>query len=75
MGYFEDERRFLRQAGYRPELAWTCCDYADLLRERNAPGDGEKATALLDEGLGIARELGMKPLVERILSRRKMLKA
>ena len=30
---------FCRKAGYRPELAWSCCDYADLLLERNGDGD------------------------------------
>ena len=32
--HFEDALAFCRKAGYRPELAWTCCDYADLLMER-----------------------------------------
>jgi len=73
--HFEEALAFCRQAGYRPELAWTCCDYADLLLERNSPGDHERAMALLDEGLAISREMGMKPLMERILSRRKILKA
>ena len=75
MAHFEDALAFTRKAGYRPELAWTCCDYADLLRQRNGPGDGERAAALLEEGLGIARDLGMRPLMERILSRRQFLKA
>ncbi|MEK7817177.1 MAG: hypothetical protein AAB281_02875, partial [Actinomycetota bacterium] len=26
--HFEDALAFCRKAGYRPELAWTCCDYA-----------------------------------------------
>ncbi len=26
----------------RPELAWTYCDYADTLLQRNEPGDREK---------------------------------
>ena len=30
--HFEDALAFCRKAGYRPELAWTCCDYADTLR-------------------------------------------
>ena len=30
-GYFEDALAFCRKAGYRPELAWTCCDYSDTL--------------------------------------------
>ena len=29
--HFEDAPVFCRNAGYRPELAWTRCDYADLL--------------------------------------------
>jgi hypothetical protein len=73
--HFEDALVFCRTAGYWPELAWTCCDYADLLLERDEAGDQEKATSLLDEGLAISRDLGMRPLMERILSRREILKA
>ena len=73
--HFEDALAFCRKAGYRPELAWSCRDYADMLRERNAPGDQAKATALLDESLTISRELGMRPLMERVLSRREILGA
>ena len=72
---FEDALAFCRKAGYRPELAWTCCDYADALRERNGDGDRAKAIALLDESLAISSELGMRPLMERVLSRRDILKA
>ena len=43
--------------------------------ERNAEGDHEKAMAYLDESLAISTELGMKPLMERVLSRRDILKA
>ena len=75
VAHFEDALAFTRKAGYRPELAWACCDYADLLRQRDGPGDGERAAALLEEGLVIARDLGMRPLMERILSRRQFLKA
>ena len=86
--HFEDALAFCRK-GFRPELAWTCCDYADLLLERastvtggvgsrTAPtGDGErrKAVALLDESLALSSELGMRPLMERVLSRREILRA
>ena len=75
MDHFEDALSFCRKAGYRPELAWSCCDYADALRERGGPGDKEKAVALLDESLAISRELGMRPLMERVLSRREILGA
>ncbi len=72
---YEDALAFCRNAGYRPELAWTCCDYADALRERNGPDDRAKAVSLLDESLAISRELGMRPLMERVQSRRENLRA
>ena len=75
MSHFEDALAFCRKAGYRPELAWTCCDYADMLRERDAEGDRAKAITLLDESLTISSELGMRPLIERVLSRREILGA
>jgi len=74
-GHFEDALSFTRKAGYRPELAWTCCDYADALRQRNADGDRAKAISLLGESLAISSELGMRPLMERVLSRREILGA
>jgi tetratricopeptide (TPR) repeat protein len=73
--HFEDSLAFCREAGYRPELAWTCCDYADTLLQRNLPGDPDKAMSLLDESLAISSELEMRPLIERVLSRREILKA
>ena len=51
------------------------CDYADTLRVRDAEGDRAKAISLLDESLAISSELGMRPLMERVLSRREILKA
>ena len=73
--HFEDSLAFCRKAGYRPGLAWTCCDYADTLLRRNRAGDREKAMSLLDESLSLSSELGMRPLMERVLSRREILKA
>ena len=73
--HFENALAFRHEAGYRPVLAWTCCDYADALRERDGLGDRVKAKSLLDESLGIFRELGMRPLIERVLSRREILQA
>ena len=70
--HFEDALTFCRKAGYRPELAWTCCDYADTLLQRE--GDREKAMSLLDESLAISTELGMRPLMKRVLSRREILR-
>ena len=75
MTHFVDATDFCRKAGYRPELAWSCCDYADALLQRNEPADHEKAMSLLDESLGISNELGMRPLMERVLSRGEILRA
>ena len=60
---------FRRKADYRPELAWTWCDYADTLNERDAEGDRARAITLLDEALAIATELGMPPLIDRVTGR------
>jgi hypothetical protein len=81
--HFEAALAFCRKAGYRPELAWTCCDYGDTLFQRHSStgsertdgGDREKAISLLDESLQISSNLGMRPLMERVLSRRDILKA
>ena len=71
--HFAEALGFCRKTGYLPELAWTCCDYAGLLLESDGAGDREKAMALLDEGLVISHDLGMRPLRECILSRREIL--
>ena len=75
IGHFEESLTFCREEGFRPELAWTCCDYADVLFQRDGDGDQVKAKAMLDESLAISSELGMRPLIERVLSRREFLRA
>ena len=75
MAHFQDALDFCRRAGYRPVLALICCDYADTLLQRGQFGNREKAMSLLDESLAISSELGMRPLMERVLSRREILKA
>ena len=54
-------------AEYRPIRAEAAYDCARLRLKRGAPGDHERARALIDESLAEAQALGMKPLVERIL--------
>ncbi|MGH3137399.1 MAG: ATP-binding protein [Gaiellaceae bacterium] len=75
LAHFEDGLAFCDRAGYRPERAWTACDYAEALLARGGPGDRDKAVALQDVALAIARELEMRPLMERILARREILTA
>ena len=43
--------------------------------QSNQQGDQKKATSLLDESLALSTELGMRTLMERVLSRREILKA
>lgn len=64
--HYEDALTFCRNGGYRPELAWTCHDYAETLVQRNGPGDRAKVSSLLEESLAISTELGMRPLIDRI---------
>ena len=63
--HFEEALDFCRKAGYRVNLAWTDCDYADVLHQRNQPGDFEKGNSLLEEALTISQELGMRPMMAR----------
>jgi len=66
LGHFEDGLSFCERARYRPEYAWTACDYAESLLARDRPGDSERAVALQQAALEIAGELEMRPLIERI---------
>jgi DNA-binding CsgD family transcriptional regulator/RecA/RadA recombinase len=73
--HFEDALALCRKAGLRPELAWTCHDYADMLlnpvgagfKPAPTPAHQAKAMSLLEEALAITRELGMRPLLERVV--------
>ena len=69
--YFEAALIFCRDAGYRPELAWTCYDYGAALAERDGKGDRAKAASLLDESLALASGLGMRPLARFVTGCRK----
>ncbi len=73
--HFENSLLLCREQGLNPELAWTCCDYGELLLQGNGDGNRANAMTLLDEALAISTELGMLPLMERVQSRRDILKA
>ncbi|MBE3064190.1 MAG: hypothetical protein IMZ69_04140 [Spirochaetes bacterium] len=60
--HFEDALSLCRRAGYWPELAWTCLDYAEALSSGGADADHEHALRLLEEGLERSQALGMTPL-------------
>jgi ATP/maltotriose-dependent transcriptional regulator MalT len=75
IAHFEEGLAFCERAGYRPEHAWTASDYAEALLARGGPDDRARAIALQDVALATARELGMRPLLERVLANREMLSA
>ena len=66
--HFQVALSFCQKAGYRPEVAWTCCDYADLLLNGIGDGGRSKAISMLDEAMVISSELGMRPLMDRVLA-------
>jgi tetratricopeptide (TPR) repeat protein len=73
--HLETALTFYKAAGYRPAYGWAAADYAALLLDEGIPADHARGIALGNEALAIGRELGMKPLVERVLARREFLKA
>lgn len=64
--HFEDALAFCRNSGCRPELAWTCSDYAEVLFHPRATRDTARGLALLEESSSISDELGIQPLSQRI---------
>ena len=68
--HFENALQLCRTPGLRPNLAWTCLDYAGTLIRRNQSGDRDKASLLLDEALTLSTELGVKPLIDRAVALR-----
>lgn len=75
MVHFDKALSDCTKAGYRPEMAWTKADIADCLLQRNGDGDRAKAISLMEDSLAMASEMGMRPLMERVLARREILSA
>lgn len=71
--HFEDALGFCRNAGFLPELAWTCHDYAKMLINFPGASNPHKVRGLIDEGSGIASRLNMRPLSARLDSLREQL--
>jgi len=77
LGRWEEAERHFEAAlernerlGFRPWLAWTRCQYAQMLLSRNAPGDRARAGALLTCAAELAAELGLDGLERRIATLR-----
>ena len=65
---FEDALRTNAQLGDKPWLAHTRAQYAAVLLTHAAPGDRERALALVQQALDAAQEMGMKKVVEDCLA-------
>jgi DNA-binding CsgD family transcriptional regulator/tetratricopeptide (TPR) repeat protein len=66
--HFEQALVFCRASGFKPELAWTCHDYAVALLDLGDRDDRVKAAMLLDAGEQVAAGLGLEPLLKRIVA-------
>ena len=67
-GHFEAALRGNERLGFRPWSAWTRYQYGLMLCERAAPGDADRASALLSSAAELASELsldGLASLCER----------
>jgi tetratricopeptide (TPR) repeat protein len=72
--HFDDALRTNRHLGARPWLARTQLNYASMLAARDRPGDRARATALLDEAIALAGELGMPVVLARASTLRGVLR-
>jgi hypothetical protein len=64
--HFEAALRENERVGFRPWLAWTRYQYAQMLGARDAPGDRERVDGLLTGATDLASELGLEGLQRRI---------
>ena len=66
--YFEKALSLARRLGYRLELAATLLPYAKMRLARDAPGDAEAATAMLNEALQLYQDMGLPQRAEKVLA-------
>jgi len=66
--YFEKALSLARRLGYRLELAATLLAYAKMRLARDAPGDAEAATAMLNEALQLYQEMSLPQRAEKVLA-------
>jgi class 3 adenylate cyclase len=66
--YFEKALSLARRLGYRLELAATLFWYAKMRLARDAPGDAEAATAMLNEALQLYQDMGLPQRAEKVLA-------
>ena len=68
--HFENRIIACRGANHRVALAHCAASFSEMLLDRDASGDREKALEFLEEGIGITVKLGMTPLEKRLLDLR-----
>jgi class 3 adenylate cyclase len=66
--YFEKALSLARRLGYRLELAATLHGYAKMRLARDAPGDPEAATAMLNESLRLYQDMGLPQRAKKVLA-------
>ena len=73
--HFEDALASCRKAGYRPKLAWSLCDYADIVRERDRYGIRNLPTLLVfkggervDQVFGARPKAELKRTLEKVIA-------
>jgi len=66
--HFEKALSLARRLGYRLELAATLLAYAKMRLARDAPGDAEAATAMLNEALQLYQDMGLPQRAEKVLA-------
>jgi len=66
--YFEKALSLARRLGYRLELAATLLAYAKMRLARDAAGDSEAATAMLNEALQLNQDMGLPQRAEKVLA-------
>lgn len=66
ISHFEDALNTCEQAGYGPELAWSCFEFAQTLLNRGFREDRDRIIELVRRGFSGATRLGMHSLEERL---------
>ncbi len=75
VSHLEDGLKFCEDAGYQPEMAWICADLSNLLADMDGEGNADRIVELQDKAIEVARNLGMKPILEQVIAHREILKA
>jgi hypothetical protein len=73
--HYEAAIAFCHRAGYQPELAWSLYGLGQLTASSTDHATQARSAQALEESLNVARDLTMRPLIERVLAMRSILRA